>query len=44
LNNGQAVRQGQRLVLVVGDQDEGDPDRPLQLAELDVHALAELLV
>ena len=43
-HDGQAVGQGERLLLVVGDQHEGDADRALELAQLDVHVLAQLLV
>src|SRR5262249_15070122 len=37
-----AVRQRQRLGLVVGDVDRGDAEALLQLLELDAHALAQL--
>ena len=43
-HHGQAIGEGERLLLVVGDQDEGDADRALQLAQLDMHVLAQLLV
>src|SRR5262249_19902913 len=39
-----AVRHGERLTLVVGDIDRGDPDLALELLELELHAIAELLV
>ena len=38
------VAQGQRLVLVVGDDDEGDADLALDRLELDLHLLAQLEV
>ena len=38
------VRHRQRLLLVVGDVDEGDPDLALDLLQLDLQALAELQV
>ncbi len=34
----------ERLFLVVGDEDEGDADLALDLAELQLHLLAQLLV
>ena len=43
-HDGDAVGQGQRLFLVVGDEDEGDADGALQCAQLDLHLLAQLLV
>ena len=43
-HHGDAVGHGERLVLVVGDQHEGDADRLLQAAQLDLHLLAQLLV
>ena len=39
-----AVGHGERLVLVVRDEHEGDADRLLQPAQLDLHLLAQLLV
>src|SRR5262245_6839213 len=39
-----AVRHGERLALVVGDVDRGDPDLALELLELELHPIAELLV
>ena len=39
-----AVAHGQRLLLVVGDEDEGDADLALDRLELDLHLLAELEV
>src|SRR5262244_897694 len=39
-----AIRHGQRLALIVGDVDGGDPDFALELLELELHAVAELLV
>jgi hypothetical protein len=41
-HHGQAVRHGEGLLLVVGDVDEGDPDRLLERLELDLEGLAEL--
>ncbi len=38
----QPVAQRQRLVLVVGDDDEGDPDFALDRLELDLHLFAQL--
>jgi len=38
------VRHGQRLLLVVGDVDQGDGDLALQLLELELHRLAQALV
>ena len=38
------VGHRQRLALVVGDVDEGDPDLLLDPGELDLHLLAELEV
>ena len=38
------VRHRQRLLLVVGDVDERDPDLALDLLELDLHLLAQLQV
>src|SRR6056297_174963 len=39
-----AVRHRQRLFLVVGDEDKGDADLPLETPELALHLLAHLLV
>ena len=39
-----AVRHGQRLLLVVGDEDEGDAGLVLQALQLDLHFLAQLVV
>ena len=39
-----AVRHGQRLFLVVGDEDEGDAGLVLQPLQLDLHLLAQLEV
>src|SRR3954468_11894660 len=44
LEDGDPVRHGERLLLVVRDEDEGDADLALQLLELDLHLLAELEV
>ena len=38
------VAHRQRLLLVVGHVDEGDPDLALELLELDLHLVAELAV
>ncbi len=38
------VRHRQRLLLVVGDVDEGDPDLALDLLELDLHLAPQLQV
>ena len=39
-----AVGHRQRLVLVVGDEDERDADLALNALELDLHRLAQLEV
>ena len=39
-----AVAHRQRLLLVVGDEDEGDADLALHLLQLDLHLLAQLEV
>ena len=39
-----AVRHGQRLALVVRDIDRGDAEPLVQVAHLDLHLLAQLLV
>jgi hypothetical protein len=39
-----AVGHGQRLLLIVGDEDEGDPGLALDLFQLDPHLLAQLEV
>src|SRR5262249_1713819 len=39
-----AVRHGQRLLLVVGDEDGGDAVRALQALDLDLHVEAQILV
>ena len=44
VEDGQAVAHRERLVLVVGDVDEGDPDLALDPLELDLHLLAQLQV
>ena len=43
-HHGHAVAHRQRLALVVGDEDERDPDLPLDPLELDLHGLAQLEV
>ncbi len=43
-HHGDAVGHDQRLFLVVGHQDEGDPDLALQLDQFDLHVFAHLLV
>ena len=44
VEDGQAVAHRQRLLLVVGDVDEGDADLALDALELDLHLLAQLEV
>ena len=44
VEHGQAVAHGQRLLLVVGDVDEGDADLALDPLELQLHLLAQLQV
>ena len=44
VEHGQAVGHRERLLLIVGDVDEGDPDLPLDGLELDLHLLPELQV
>jgi hypothetical protein len=44
VENCQPVTHAQRLVLVMGDDDEGDADFALDRLELDLHLLAELEV
>ena len=44
VENRQPVAHRQRLLLVVGDEDEGDTDLPLQRLQLGLHRLAELQV
>jgi hypothetical protein len=41
VHHGHAVRHGQRLALVVGDEDEGDAGLVLNALELDLHVLAQ---
>ena len=43
-HHGDAVAHRQRLALVVGDEDERDPDLALDPLELDLHRLAQLEV
>ena len=43
-HDGDPVAHGKRLVLVVRDEDERDPDLRLQQLQLDLHLLAELAV
>ncbi len=38
------IGHGQRLLLVVGDVDQGDGDLALELLQLELHGLAQLLV
>ena len=38
------VAHGERLLLIVGHVDEGDPDFPLDPLELGLHLLAQLQV
>ena len=40
----EAVGHAERLLLVVGDVDERRPERRVQLAQLDLHVLAQLAV
>src|SRR6185437_12682669 len=42
VEDGEAVAHRQRLLLVVGDVDEGDPDLALDPLELELHLLAKL--
>ena len=44
VEDGDPVAQGERLFLVVRDEDEGDADLALQLLELDLHLLSQLEV
>ena len=44
VEHGEAVAHRQRLLLVVGDEDEGDPDLALDPLELELHLLAQLEV
>ena len=44
VEHGEPVAQRERLVLVVGDDDEGDADLALNGLELDLHLLAQLEV
>ena len=44
LNTAQPVAQRQRLVLIVGDDDEGDADFALDRLEFDLHLLAQFEV
>ncbi len=39
-----SVRHHERLLLVVGDENEGDPQALAQPLQLHLHLLAELLV
>ena len=41
VEHGQPVAQGQRLVLVVGDDDEGDADFALDRLQLELHLFAQ---
>ena len=43
-HDGDPVRHRERLLLVVGDVDEGDPDLALDLLQLDLHLPAQLQV
>ncbi len=42
--DGEPVAHGERLLLVVGDVDEGDAQRLLERLQLDLHLLAQLQV
>ena len=44
VEHGHPVGHAKRLVLVVGDEDEGDADLALQRLELALHLLAQLEV
>ena len=44
VEHGDAVGEGQRLLLVVRDEQEGDADVPLDRLELHLHLLAQLEV
>src|SRR4029450_11383134 len=44
VHHGDAVTHGQRLFLVVGDEDQGDAQPLLQLFELELHLLAHLAI
>ena len=44
VEDGDPVAHRQRLVLIVGDVDEGDPDLPLDRLQLHLHLLAQLQV
>ena len=44
VEDGDAVGERQRLLLVVGDEDGGDADLALDLLQLDLHLLAQALV
>ena len=44
VEDGQAVAHRERLLLVVGDVDERDPEVSLQRLQVDLHLLAELEV
>ncbi len=43
-HDGDAVRQGERFFLVMGDEHKGDADGSLQGAQFDLHFLAQVLV
>ena len=43
-HDGNGVAHRQRLLLVVGHQDEGDADLALQILQLDLHVAAQLAV
>ena len=44
VEDGDAVGHGQRLALIVGDEDEGDAERFLQRLQLFLHVFAQLQV
>ena len=44
IDDGDAIRHGQRLALVVRDVDRGRAELLVQPAQLDLHVLAQLLV
>ena len=44
VHDGDAVGQGERLVLIMGNKNEGDSELALQLFQLDLHPLAQFQV
>ena len=43
-HHGDAIGHGERLILVVGDENEGDPHLALQALQLDLHLPPQLQV